>query len=135
MTYLTDEHRFIRDLGQESYREMHPNFWSMADSRATHWGYCRPPIVMVREYSGRLCHRPEGRQEEIDTLVRILTCGHVVEQSVHDSSREPSLLTQRCPECEVTGAVVSSEKVVESCGANGGGDPEARREDCARNVK
>ena len=41
-------------------------------------------------------------------------CGHVVEQSVHHTNREPSFSTQWCPECELTRGVVESEKVVEA---------------------
>lgn len=120
--YLTDEQRVIYDADQKRYGEMHPNCdthrWSIAGSRATHCGYCCPPIPMSREQAERIqrifATVPERREEELDIWARTLTCGHKVEQSVHHSSREPSFSTQWCPECEITRGVVSSEKVVEA---------------------
>ena len=50
---ITDEQRIIYDADHERYREMYPNCdahrWSMAGSRATHCGYCCPPIPMSRD--------------------------------------------------------------------------------------
>ena len=48
----------------------------------------------------------------MDIWARSLTCGHVVEQSVHHTNREPGFSTQWCPECGLTRGVVESEKVV-----------------------
>jgi hypothetical protein len=120
--YLTDEQRVIYDADQKRYREMNPNCnvhrRSIAGSRATHCGYCCPPILMSREQAERIqrifATVPERREEELDIWARALTCGHKVEQSVHHSSRKPNFLTQWCPECEITRGVVSSEKVVEA---------------------
>ena len=120
--YLTGEQRVIYDADQKRYREMHPNCdahrWSMAGSRATHCGYCCPPIPMSREQAERIqrifATVSERREEELDIWARTLTCGHMVEQSVHHTNREPSFSTQWCPECEINRGVVSSEKVVEA---------------------
>lgn len=120
--YLTDEQRITFDTDQERYREMHPNCdarrWSMAGSRATHCGYCCPPIPMSREQAERIqrifATVSERREGEMDIWARSLTCGHVVEQSVHHTNREPGFSTQWCPECGLTRGVVESEKVVET---------------------
>lgn len=120
--YLTPEQRIEYDADQDMYREMHPSCdahrWSMQGSRATHCGYCCPPLPMSREQSeniGRLlASLPERREEELDIWERILTCGHKVEQSVHHTNKCPSFSTARCPECEVTRGVASSEKIVEA---------------------
>jgi len=120
--YLTDEQRVIHDADQERYRQMHPDCdarrWSMAGSRATHCGYCCPPIPISREQAesiqcilGTVSERPE---EELDIWARSLTCGHLVEQSVHHTNPKPSFSTQWCQEHEITRGVVSSEKVVEA---------------------
>lgn len=120
--YLTDEQRVIYDADQERYRQMHPNCdahrWSMAGSRATHCGYCCPPIPISREQAESIQRIlgtvSERREEELDIWARTLTCGHLVAQSVHDTNPEPSLSTQWCQECEITRGVVSSELVVEA---------------------
>ena len=120
--YLTPEQRIEYDADQAKYREMHPNCdahrWSMQGSRATHCGYCCPPLPMSREQSehiGRLLASfPERREEELDIWERILMCGHKVQQSVHHTNQSPSFSTARCPECEMTRGVVSSEKIVEA---------------------
>ncbi|MEV0573109.1 hypothetical protein AB0H79_11480 [Micrococcus luteus] len=54
------------------------------------------------------------REEELDLWERTLTCGHVIEQSVHHTNQCPSFSTARCPECELTRGVVSSAKTVEA---------------------
>ncbi len=54
------------------------------------------------------------REEELDIWDRTLTCGHVVEQSVHDTNQHPSFSTAWCPECEMTRGVVTSTKTVEA---------------------
>jgi hypothetical protein len=120
--YRTDEQRVIYDADQKRYREMHPNCdahrWSMAGSRATHCGYCCPPIPMSREQAERIqrifATVSERREEELDVGARTLTCGHNVEQSVHHTNPEPSFSTQWCPECENVRGVGSSDKVVEA---------------------
>lgn len=120
--FLTEEERVEYDAGQVRYHGMHPNCdshrWSMAGSRATHCGYCCPPIPLAPsqlEHIQRFFARsPERREEELDIWARTLTCGHVVEQSVHHTNRGPSFSTQWCPDCSITRGVVSSEKVVEA---------------------
>lgn len=120
--YLTDEQRIVYDAGQERYREMHPNCdahrWSMAGSRAAHCGYCCPPIPISREQTESIQRIfttvTERREDKLDIWAHTLTCGHMVEQSVHHTNREPSFSTQLCQECEITRGVVSSEKVVEA---------------------
>ncbi|MBK4347672.1 hypothetical protein [Lacisediminihabitans changchengi] len=120
--YLTPEQRSDYDAEQAKYRKMHPNCdahrWSMQGSRATHCGYCCPPLPMSREQSehiGRLLASfPERREEELDIWERILTCGHKVEQSVHHTNQSPSFSTARCPGCEMTRGVVNSVKIVEA---------------------
>jgi hypothetical protein len=118
--YLTPEQRIEYDAHQARYREMHSTCdahrWSMQGSRATHCGYCCPPLPMSREQSehiGRLfASFPERREEELNIWERILTCGHKVQQSVHHTNQSPSFSTARCPECEMTRGVVSSQKIV-----------------------
>lgn len=120
--HLTPEQRVDYDADQAAYRDMHPNCdahrWSMSGSRATHCGYCCPPIPMSqaqREHIGRLLAGvPERREEELDIWERTLTCGHHVQQSVHHTNSGPSLSTQWCLECELTRGVVTSEKIVEA---------------------
>jgi hypothetical protein len=120
--YLTPEERVEYDAAEARYREMHPDCdahrWSMAGSRATHCGYCCPPIPMSREQAediGRLLASfGKPREEELDIWQRTLTCGHVVKQSVHHTNHGPSFSTQWCPACEVTRGVVSSEKTIEA---------------------
>lgn len=119
--YLTDEQRVIYDADQQRYRDMHPDCnshrWSMAGSRATHCGFCCPPIPMSPEqYESiqRILSGSVRREEELDIWERTLTCGHTVQQSVHHTNREPSFSTQWCPECELTRGVVESEKIVEA---------------------
>lgn len=119
--YLTDEQRVIYDADQQRYRDMHPDCnshrWSMAGSRATHCGFCCPPIPMSPEQYERIQRILSGsvrREEELDIWERTLTCGHTVQQSVHHTNREPSFSTQWCPECELTRGVVESEKIVEA---------------------
>lgn len=95
--YLTPEQRSEYDADQAKYREMHPTCdayrWSMQGSRATHCGYCCPPLPMSREQSepiGRLlASLPERREKELDIWERTLTCGHKVEQSVHHTRIRP----------------------------------------------
>lgn len=81
--YLTDEQRVIYDADQKRYREMHPNCdahrWSIAGSRATHCGYCCPPIPMSREQAERIqrifATVPERREEELDIWARTRPAG------------------------------------------------------------
>lgn len=70
---LTPEQKIEYDADQAKYKEMHPNCdahrWSMSGSRATHCGYCCPPIPMSPEQyeniSRLLLSRPR-REEELD---------------------------------------------------------------------
>jgi len=120
--YLSPQERIEYDAAQELYRRMHPTCdahrWSTEGSRATHCGYCCPPIPMSDKQAediGRLLAsfgRP--RDEELDIWQRILTCGHQVEQSVHHTNRSPSFSTAWCPDCEMARGVVSSLKTVEA---------------------
>lgn len=119
--YLTDEQRVIDDADQRRYRDIQPDCnshrWSMAGSRATHCGFCCPPIPMSPEqYESiqRILSGSVRREGEHDTWERTLTCGHRVQQSVHHTNREPSFSTQWCPECELMRGVVDSEKIVEA---------------------
>lgn len=120
--YLSPEERVEYDADQARYKEMHPNCdahrWSMSGSRATHCGYCCPPLPMSREqgeHIGKLLASfPERREEELDVWERTLSCGHVVEQTVHHTNAGPSFSTQWCPGCEMTRGVVSSMKTVEA---------------------
>jgi hypothetical protein len=137
--YLTDEQRVAYGADQERYRQMHPNCdahrWSIAGSRATHCGYCCPPIPISREQAESIqrvfATVSERREEELDIWVRTLTCEHKVELSVHHTNREPSISTQWCPTCEITRGVLMSEKAVESAAriaeANRGRDDKIER--------
>lgn len=119
--YLTPEQKIEYDADQARYKEMHPNCdahrWSMAGSRATHCGYCCPPIPMSPEQYeniSRILLSSPRREEELDIWERSLTCGHAIEQSVHHTNRHPSFSTAWCPECELTRGVVSPIKTVEA---------------------
>lgn len=76
---------------------MHPNCdahrWTMQGSRATHCGYCDPPLPMSPKQSERIGRMfagfPEWREEELDIWERTLTCGHTTRQSVHHTNRSP----------------------------------------------
>lgn len=75
--YLTPEQKIEYDADQAKYKEMHPNCeahrWSMSGSRATHCGYCCPPIPMSPEryekISQILTSSPR-REEELDIWER-----------------------------------------------------------------
>ncbi|MBG0716553.1 hypothetical protein G3N18_00365 [Microbacterium sp. 2C] len=119
--YLTAEQRVEYEADQERYKEMHSDCdahrWSMSGSRATHCGYCCPPIPMSREqfdHIHRIFTSSPRREEELDIWERTLTCGHVVEQSVHHTNLHPSFSTALCPECQMTRGVVTSTKTVEA---------------------
>ncbi len=117
--YLTDEQRMEYDAAGARYRAMHPDCdshrWSMSGSRATHCGSCCPPIPFSEaqyEKLALLLANSPRREEELDVWERTLTCGHRVERTVHHTNQGPSFSTERCPECEMTRGVVSSEKIV-----------------------
>lgn len=120
--YLTPEDRVLYDANQAQHRETHPNCdahrWSMQGSRATHCGYCCPPLPLspaLSERIGRLLATfPERRDEELDIWERTLTCGHITEQKVHRTNRAPSFSTQWCSEWGMTRGVMSSEKIVDA---------------------
>jgi len=127
--YLTDEQRVVYDADQQRYRKMHPDCdshrWSMARSRATHCGFCCPPIPMSPEQHESIQRILSGsvrREDEVDIWERRLTCGHTVQQSVHHTNPEPSFLTHWCPECELTRGVVREG----SRGRNSDGKSKAR---------
>jgi hypothetical protein len=90
----------------------------MQGSRATHCGYCCPPVPMSPEQSERIgriiASFPERREEALDVWERTLTCGHTAQQSVHHTNQSPSFSTQWCATCEMTRGVVTSTKVVEA---------------------
>jgi glutaredoxin len=119
--YLTPEQRVEYDADQAKYKEMHPDCeahrWRMSGSRATHCGFCCPPVPISREqyeHIERIFANNPRREEELDTWERTLTCGHVVEQSVHHTNQHPSFSTAWCPHCEMTRGVVTSTKTVEA---------------------
>lgn len=119
--YLTPEQRAEYDADQARYAEMHPDCqahrWSMSGSRATHCGYCCPPIPISREQYEqiqRIFANSPRREEELDIWERTLTCGHVVQQSVHHTNQYPSFSTAWCSDCETTRGVVTSTKTVEA---------------------
>lgn len=119
--YLTPEQKVEYDADQAKYKETHPNCdahrWSMSGSRATHCGCCCPPIPMSPEQYENISKILLGsprREEELDIWERTLTCGHLVEQSVHHTNQLPSFSAAWCPECELTRGVVSLRKTVEA---------------------
>lgn len=119
--YLTPEQKVEYEADQALYKQMHPNCdahrWSMSGSRATHCGFCCPPIPLSNEQYeniSRILLSSPRREEELDIWERTLTCGHVVEQSVHLTNQRPSFSTAWCPDCDLTRGVVSSIKVVEA---------------------
>ena len=120
--HLSPEERIEYDADQARYREMHPGCdahrWSMQGSRATHCGFCCPPIpfspAQYENLQRILAGVSDRREEELDVWERTLTCGHRVEQTVHHTNQGPSFSTQWCPDCEMTRGVVKSEKIVEA---------------------
>lgn len=120
--HLTDEQRVIYDDDQARYREMHLNCdahrWSMSGSRATHCGYCCPPVPLspaqYENIQRILASSSERREEALDIWQRTLTCGHTVAQSVHHTNQSPSFSTAWCGECDITRGVVTSERIVEA---------------------
>lgn len=119
--HLTPEQKTEYDADQARYTEMHADChahrWSMSGSRATHCGYCCPPIPISREqyeYIQRIFANSPRREEELDVWERTLTCGHVVQQSVHHTNQHPSFSTAWCSSCEMTRGVVTSTKTVEA---------------------
>jgi hypothetical protein len=119
--YLTPEQKPEYDADQALYAEMHADChahrWSMSGSRATHCGYCCPPIPISREqyeHIQRIFANTPRREEERDVWERTLTCGHVVQQSAHHTNQHPSFSTAWCSDCEMTRGVVTSTKTVEA---------------------
>lgn len=119
--YLTPEQKVEYDADQAKYKEMHPDCdahrWSMSGSRATHCGYCCPPIPLSPqqyEHISRILTSSPRREEDLDIWERTLTCSHVVKKSVHHTNQHPSFSTAWCPECEMTRGVVASTKTVEA---------------------
>lgn len=120
---LTPEQKIECDADQAKYKEMHPNCeahrWSVSASRATHCGYCCPPIPMPPEqYEDitRILLSSPRREEELDLCERTLTCGHDIEQNVHHSNQRLSFSTAWCADCEMARGVVSSVRTVEAAG-------------------
>ncbi|GAA3610113.1 hypothetical protein [Agrococcus terreus] len=71
--YLTPEQKVEYEADQAKYKEMHPNCdahrWSKSRSRATHCGYCCPPIPMSPEQYEKISKFLLGsprREEELD---------------------------------------------------------------------
>jgi hypothetical protein len=104
--YLTRKQRIEYKAHQAKYREMHPNCdahrWSMQGSRATHCGYCCPPLPMSREQSehiGRLLASfPERHEEELDIWQRTPRCGHKVRYLHHShEALLVAVIIQRAP--------------------------------------
>lgn len=119
--YLTPEQKVEYDADQALHEAMHPDCdahrWSMSGSRATHCGYCCPPIPLSPEqyeHISRILTSSPRREEELDIWERTLTCGHVAEQSVHHTNLYPSFSTAWCPDCELTRGVVTSLGTVEA---------------------
>ncbi|SER53003.1 hypothetical protein SAMN05443377_1026 [Propionibacterium cyclohexanicum] len=117
--YLTREERIEYDEAEARFKERHPDCgshrWSMSGSRATHCGYCCPPIPFSDaqlEAVARIFRNSKTREEDLDIWERTLTCGHTVQQTVHHTNSGPSFSTQHCADCGVTRGVVSSEKIV-----------------------
>lgn len=115
---LTADERIEYDAARARYKEMHATCdgfrWSMEGSRTTHCGYCCPPVPLAQSQIEDLVHilkSSKPRDEDLDTWVRELTCGHQVEQRVHHTNQHPSFATEPCPECGITRGVVSSTKI------------------------
>jgi hypothetical protein len=116
---MSDDERSEYDAAEARFREMHPDCdshrWSMTGSRATHCGSCCPPLPIPERHLEDLRRflesLPPRREEELVLWAQTLTCGHIVEVSVHYSHSDPSLSTEQCPQCDLTRGVVSSEKV------------------------
>jgi hypothetical protein len=119
--HLTPEQKVEYDADQALCEKMHTNCdthrWSMSGSRATHCCYCCLPIPMSPEqyeHISRIFTSSSRRDEGLDIWERTLTCGHVVEQTVHHTNQHPGRSTAWCPDCEMTRGVVTSVKTVEA---------------------
>ncbi len=118
-SYMSEEERIDYDTAEARFSELHPDCdshrWSMAGSRATHCGSCCPPLPIPEKHLENLRRfldsLPPRREDDLVVWARTLTCGHMVEVSVHHSHSEPSLSTEQCPECDLTRGVISSKKV------------------------
>ena len=119
-SYMSDDERTAYDTAEARFSKMHPDCdshrWSMAGSRATHCGSCCPPLPIPERHLEDLRRflesLPPRREDDLVIWARTLTCGHIVEVSVHYSHSGPSLSTERCPQCDLTRGVVTSEKVI-----------------------
>ncbi|WP_416442563.1 hypothetical protein AB3K78_09115 [Leucobacter sp. HNU] len=118
---LSDEERLEHDAAEGRFKELHPDCgshrWSISGSHTMHCGLCCPPLPIPPEYLERvrrILASANPREEELDIWERTLTCGHLVQQSVHHTNSGPSFSTQRCDECGITRGVVSSVKIVEA---------------------
>lgn len=117
--YLSAEEHIEYNAAETRDKEMHPDCsahrWSMSGSRATHCGYCCPPIPFSDaqiEAVTQIIRNSKPRKEDLDIWMRTLTCGHTVQRSVHHTNSGPSFTTEYCEECELTRGVVSSSKIV-----------------------
>lgn len=117
---VSDDERIEYDAAEARFKERHPDCeshrWSMAGSRTAHCGSCCPPLPIpegqlevLRRFLESL---PPRREDDLVVWARTLTCGHIVEVSVHYSHSGPSLSIERCPHCDLTRGVVASEKVI-----------------------
>lgn len=119
--YLSPEERIEYDAAEARFKEMHPDCeshrWSMSGSRATHCGFCCPPIPFSDaqlEAVAQIFRNSTTREEDLDIWERTLTCGHTIQRTVHHTNSSPSFSTEHCEQCEITRGVVSSEKIVDA---------------------
>ena len=118
--YLTPEQRVEYDADQAKYKEMHSDCeahrWSMSGSRATHCGYCCPPIPMSREqYESieRIFASSAWREQELNSGSARSPVG-MSSSRAFTTQTNSHFSTAWCPDCEMTRGVVAPTKTVEA---------------------
>lgn len=121
LMHLTPKHRLDYDAAEAQYQAIHSDCqahrWSMQGSRATHCGFCCPPIPpsdAQLEAVAQILRGHVRREEELDVWELLLTCGHRTKHEVHHTQRYWVRSTVRCADCGVTRGVVTSERIVEA---------------------
>ena len=118
LMHLTDERRLEHEVAEAAFKERHPDCrahrWSMDGSRATHCGFCCPPVPLsdrqIEELARLLQSFGPTDPADLVTWHLALTCEHQVDHQVHQSQSYWSRSVVPCPECGVDRGVVESRR-------------------------